>query len=249
MGVRGASAYERGDRHAVKHSGCSAGSSGRSPSPAGCQVVPTAAMTAPGKHPARGDICFFVEVRNMRTGLIQQDARDDFDRARRQANWAKMTGWLLGRSASRNRLAVLGEVTAGTGAGEPGGRRLEYERVGRHGRTGEAMVPIGEIAGTVEPTKCFDRQFRPTSDHVRARFQRIAAEVRSGRGMDPVELYQCGGSYYVLDGHHRIAVARALGQRSVWALVTEVRLNRPAPPVGHQGSPDLRGHFPDPSPR
>jgi len=93
----------------------------------------------------------------------------------------------------------------------------------------EAVVPISQIVGTLEPTKCFDRQFRPTSDRVRARFQRIATEVRSGRGMDPVELYRCSGSYYVLDGHHRIAVARALGQRSVSALVTEVRLNNPAP--------------------
>jgi ParB-like chromosome segregation protein Spo0J len=52
--------------------------------------------------------------------------------------------------------------------------------------------------------------------------------------MEPVELYQCGGSYYVLDGHHRIAVARALGQRSVWARTIEIRLNQPALPVGHQ---------------
>jgi hypothetical protein len=166
----------------------------------------------------------------MRTGLVEQDVRDDFDRARRQANWAKMAGWLLGRPASRNRLAVLGEVTSVPGAGGPG-RRLEYERVGRLGPTGEAVVPISQIVGTLEPTKCFDRQFRPTSDHVRARFQRIATEVRSGRGMDPVELYRCGGFYYVLDGHHRIAVARALGQRSVSAFVTEVRLNNPAPAV------------------
>jgi hypothetical protein len=167
-------------------------------------------------------------VRSMGTGLVQQDARDDFDRARRRANWAKMAGWLLGHPASRNRLAVLGEVASAPGAGGPG-VRLEYERVGRLGPAGEAMVPISQIVGTVEPTRCFDRQFRPTSDHVRARFQRIAVEVRSGRGMDPVELYLCGGSYYVLDGHHRIAVARALGQRSVWALVTEVRLTNPAP--------------------
>ena len=90
-------------------------------------------------------------------------------------------------------------------------------------------MPISQIAGTVEPTRYFDRQFRPTSDDVRERFQRIAAEIRSGRGMDPVELYRCDGSYYVLDGRHRIAVARALGQRSVCALVTEVRLNNPAP--------------------
>ena len=173
----------------------------------------------------------------MRTGLVQQDARDDFDSARRRANWAKLAGWLLGRPSSRNRLAVLGEVTSVPGASGPGDWRLEYEPVGRLGPTGEAMVPIGQIVGTVEPTKCFDRRFRPTSEHARARFQRIAAEVRSGRGMDPVELYQCDGAYYVLDGHHRIAVARALGQRSVWALVTEVRLNSPAPPVGHQRQP------------
>jgi hypothetical protein len=48
----------------------------------------------------------------------------------------------------------------------------------------------------------------------------------------------------VLDGHHRIAVALALGQRSVWALVTEVRLNSPAPPAGRQGSPEFFGAGP-----
>lgn len=181
-------------------------------------------------------------VRSMGTGLVQQDARDDFDRARRRAYRAKMAGWLLRRPASRNRLAVLGEVASAPGAGGPG-RRLEYERVGRLGPAGEAMVPISQIVGTVEPTRYFDRQFRPTSDDVRARFQRIAVEVRSGRGMDPVELYRCGGSYYVLDGRHRIAVARALGQRSVCALVTEVRLNNPAPPVRHQECPNPSAHL------
>jgi hypothetical protein len=169
----------------------------------------------------------------MRTGLIQQDARDDFDRARRRANWAKLAGWLSGRSSSRNCLPVLGEVTTVRGAGVagPGVQLLEWERVGS-GSTSETLVPIDQIVGTVEPTKCFDRWFRPTSDVVRSRFQRIVIEVLSGRGMDPVELYKCGDSYYVLDGHHRIAVARALGHRSVCAFVTEVRLNNPAPSAG-----------------
>jgi hypothetical protein len=103
------------------------------------------------------------------------------------------------------------------------------------------MVPIDQIVGTVEPARCFDRRFRPTSDHVRSRFERVATEVRSGRGMEPVELYHCGGCYYVLDGHHRIAVARALGQRSVWARTTEVRLNQPASPAGHPLGPGLPG--------
>jgi len=126
----------------------------------------------------------------MRTGLAHQDARDDFDRARRRASWAQLTGWLHGHSS--NRLPVLGEVTISATAG-PTVRRLEYERVGRPGPSAEAMVPIDQIVGTVEPTRCFDRQFRPTSDVPRTRFERIAADILSGRGMDPVDLYRRGG--------------------------------------------------------
>lgn len=167
----------------------------------------------------------------MRTGLTEQDARDDFDRARRRASWAKLAGWLRGRPASRNRLPLLGEVPVATGAGGtgPGVQRLEFERVGRSGPAGPVMVPIDQIIGTVEPRAFFDRRFRPTSDAPRSRFEWLAAAVLSGRGMEPVELYQYGDRYYVLDGHHRIAVARALGERSIWANVTEVRLNQPDP--------------------
>jgi hypothetical protein len=162
----------------------------------------------------------------MRTGLVHQDARDDFDRARRRAAWARLAGWLRGRPASRNRLPVLGEVRTFAGAAGPGVRRVEYERISGPGAGAEAMVPIGQIAGTVEPTRsrCFDRRFRPTSQAPRTRFERIATDIRSGRGMDPVDLYRCGGRYYVLDGHHRIAVARALGERWVPANITDVRL-------------------------
>ena len=92
-------------------------------------------------------------------------------------------------------------------------------------------MPIDRIVGSVEPIMCFDRHFRPTSQLPRERFVRIDAEVRSGRGMDPVELYHCDGRYYVEDGHHRIAVARALGERQVWATVTEVRPSRPTTPA------------------
>ena len=170
----------------------------------------------------------------MRTGLARQDAQDDFDRARRRASWAKLAGWLHGLPSSRNRLAVLGGVTTRTGALGSGAQRLEYERVGSLGPTAEAMVPMERIVGTVEPTRCFDRYFRPTSEVPRTRFERIATEIRAGRGMDPVDLYRCGGQYYVLDGHHRIAVACALGERWVWANITEVRLNQPdVPNISH----------------
>jgi hypothetical protein len=166
----------------------------------------------------------------MRTGSARHDARDDFDRARRRAAWVKVAGWLRGRAVNRNRLLVLGEVTAVTGAAEPTVRQLGHAGAGRPRPGTEAMVPIDQIVGTVEPTRCFDRRFRPTSEVPRTRFEWIDSEIRSGRGMDPVDLYRCGGQYYVLDGHHRIAVARALGERWVSANVTEVRLSRPGMP-------------------
>ena len=147
----------------------------------------------------------------MQTGFPRADARDDFDRALRQARRAQLAEWLRGRPFSADRLPVLGEVTI-------------------VGRASHEAVPIDRIVGSVEPVMCFDRHFRPISQLPRERFERIAAGVLSGRGMDPVELYRCGGEYYVVDGHHRIAVARAHGERSVWAAVTEVRLTHPGTP-------------------
>lgn len=146
----------------------------------------------------------------MRTGLARADAQDDFDRTLRRARWATLAGWLHGRSSSRNRLLVLGGETIIIGAGAR-----------------DVAVPIDHIVGSVEPTRCFDRRFRPTSQLPRARFERIAADIYCGRGMDPVDLYQCGDRYYVLDGHHRVAVARALGQRWVLANITIVGQKAP----------------------
>lgn len=168
-----------------------------------------------------------------RTGLNEQDAQDLFDRARRRASWARLAGWLRGRPSSRNRLPVLGEVpiATGTGGAVHGVQRLEFERVGPVGPASQVMVPIDQIVGTAEPRTFFDRCFRPTCEVPRARFEWLAAAVLSGRGIEPVELYHCDGRYYVLDGNHRIAVARALGERSVCANVTEVRLNKPGKPI------------------
>jgi len=155
----------------------------------------------------------------MRTGLARADAQDDFDRALRRARWATLAGWLHGRSSSRNRLLVLGDATIIIGAGAR-----------------DVAVPIDHIVGSVEPTRCFDRHFRPTSQLPRTRFERITAEIYCGRGMDPVDLYQCGDQYYVLDGHHRVAVARALGQRTILANITRVR--RKSPETGLGAGPD-----------
>jgi hypothetical protein len=173
--------------------------------------LPAGAARRPVEFPPRGPI-LELEGDAVETGFPRADAQDDFERALREARLARLAGWLSGRASGSGPLPVLGEATIARG-------------------TRQELVPIDRIVGSVEPMMCFDRQFRPTSQLPRERFVRIDADVRSGRGMDPVELYHCDGRYYVEDGHHRVAVARALGERQVWATVTEVRPGRPATPA------------------
>jgi hypothetical protein len=70
-----------------------------------------------------------------------------------------------------------------------------------------------------------------------------------GMSMPPVELVQVKDAYFVRDGHHRISVARAMGQRDIEAEVMVWHLdghlpweapmvvNRPMPVGGLVGQP------------
>ena len=68
----------------------------------------------------------------------------------------------------------------------------------------------------------FDRGFRPTSSRTRTRFERIAEAARRGVALPPIDVYRIGDLYFVRDGHHRVAVARAQGRDTIDARVVEV---------------------------
>ncbi len=50
---------------------------------------------------------------------------------------------------------------------------------------------------------------------------RIAIARLTGETLPPVDLVKVGDFYFVRDGHHRISVARALGQQFVDAIVVK----------------------------
>lgn len=81
------------------------------------------------------------------------------------------------------------------------------------------MVPLGQICGSESRSSDFDRNFNPLQDHSQGRWLSIAAARQHGRYLPPVELVQVGDVYFVRDGHHRISVARALGQQTIEAKV------------------------------
>lgn len=145
----------------------------------------------------------------MDTGYPDADSRDDFARARRRRQWSRVLARLRGRSGDLDVMLPFDEVVAALG------RRGQQYR-------GLREVPLDAIVGSTDRTRGFDRFFRPTSALGRQRFERIAAAVRRGEDLPPIDVYQVGEAYFVRDGHHRVAVYRALGRASIWATVTEV---------------------------
>jgi hypothetical protein len=85
---------------------------------------------------------------------------------------------------------------------------------------GIQTVPIDHIRGSEGRSEDFDADFCPLQTHSKERWLRIAIARRAGEEMPPVKLVRIGDVYFVRDGHHRISVARALGQKEIEAEVT-----------------------------
>jgi hypothetical protein len=77
---------------------------------------------------------------------------------------------------------------------------------------------VGSVGRAHELGADFLPRHAPSGD---TRYQRIRIALARGEVLPPVELYKLGYDYYVLDGNHRVAAARALGQPEIDAVVTE----------------------------
>lgn len=80
-------------------------------------------------------------------------------------------------------------------------------------------VPLSKIVGTEGRSEDFDAKFNPLKSHNRERWIGIAAARRTDVVLPAVELVRDGNDYYVRDGHHRISVAKALGQLEIDAYI------------------------------
>ena len=87
-------------------------------------------------------------------------------------------------------------------------------------QAGTRTVPIRQIRGSQGRSRDFDPNFNPIQAHTKERWLSIARARQGGKSLPPVKLAQLGDVYFVQDGHHRISVARALGQQDIEAEVT-----------------------------
>jgi hypothetical protein len=158
------------------------------------------------------------------TGFPRADVADEFLRARRRQALARLVQWLRRAPDDVNVILPLDEVLGALGRGSE--RRL-----------GLQTIPLDHIVGTVDSSRDFDRRFRPTSERVRERWERLALAQRRGEAIPPIEVYRVGDLYFVQDGHHRVSIAMAEGVKTIEAYVTEVRTQVPA--AGIRGRRDL----------
>ena len=94
---------------------------------------------------------------------------------------------------------------------------------------GIRSVAVDQIRGSEGRSEDFDRSFNPLQDRTRSRWLNIARARLAGRELPPVELIQIGEVHFVRDGHHRISVARALGEKYMDAEVTKWEVQPLAP--------------------
>jgi ParB-like nuclease domain len=158
------------------------------------------------------------------TGFPVADVENDFQRARRRQVLARLAHRLRREPDDVNVILPFDEVVAALGF--RGERRL-----------GLQTLRLDTIVGTVDSTRDFDRRFRPTSDRVRERWERLALAQRRGEPIPPIDVYRIGDMHFVIDGHHRVSIAMATGAKTIEAYVTEVQTQ--LPPTGIRGRRDL----------
>ena len=135
----------------------------------------------------------------------------DFRRARRRSFFNQVRETLSGQ---RRRLLAFDEVREKLHLGGPVYRGLQ-------------SVPLDKIIGSVNRYRDFDRLFLPTQSHTEDRWRRINRAWYEEINLPPVMLYKVGEVYFVVDGNHRVSVARDRGQQFIDAEVREVESRVP----------------------
>lgn len=138
----------------------------------------------------------------------------DFRRARRKASLQQLLDRFRGES---HRLLPYDEVVRQLAGRESG--RWELRE-----------IPLSAIVGSVGRYNDFTRDFLPLKDSVEGRWASVKVAMTGLIGLPPIEVYQVGEAYFVLDGNHRISVARQLGATRIQAYVNQVHTKAPLSP-------------------
>ena len=144
---------------------------------------------------------------------LEERVDRDFTHARRRAFFRRIRARLRNDLAC-NRLLSFDEVKGSLGA---------FNKV----YLGVRIVPVEKIVGSVNRYRDFDRTFLPTKASLETKWKRIDRAYHRSEELPPVSLYKIGEEYFVVDGNHRVSVARYQGTAMIDAEVIEIRSQMP----------------------
>lgn len=142
---------------------------------------------------------------------LDYQAIQDFRAARQQADLERIKAALVGKSTE---LMSYEDVREKLRLQETNQRRLKE-------------IPLDAIVGSVGRSTDFTRSFFPRMESNEQRWTRVRMQAESMDGLPPIEAYQLGEVYFVIDGNHRVSVARSLGSSTIEAYVTKVQTKLP----------------------
>ena len=93
---------------------------------------------------------------------------------------------------------------------------------------GVREIPLDALVGTDGRVNAFTRDFRPLHAFSRDRMRSLAGAFADG-AFPPIVTVKLGETYFVIDGHHRTALARRRGAEMIDADVTELIARVPLP--------------------
>ncbi|MBS1250746.1 MAG: hypothetical protein MAG431_02342 [Chloroflexi bacterium] len=140
----------------------------------------------------------------------------DFKEARRKAAFQELIARLTGKSKELELLSYE-EV------------RQKLRAVGSS-REHLESIPLDAIVGSVGRYQDFTRDFLPRESINKERWARVMSEATGLTGLPPIDVYQIGEAYFVLDGNHRVSVARQMGNETIEAYVTKIKTAVPLTP-------------------
>lgn len=151
---------------------------------------------------------------------LEPEVPSTFKKARRREAYRRLSQ-VAGRGDARPLLS-LDEVTKRLGA-------FEQSYVGIR------PIPVAAIVGTVSRVEDFDRDFLPKRSKIQERWRQVEQSFPDS-DFPPISVYEIDGRYFVVDGHHRVAIAKQRGTEIIDAEVTRLRSRTPLPPDADIGA-------------
>jgi uncharacterized ParB-like nuclease family protein len=135
--------------------------------------------------------------------LLRQEAVSEFERAQRRAKRHLLRAKVFGQP---KHLLCLNSFRYHTHSL----KRLED-------------IPLSKVVGSLGRCQDFSSDFLPKHRGLEERWTRVWQLMREMKTLPPIEVYQMNDLYFVLDGHHRVSVAKQLGLSHIEAHVSELK--------------------------